>query len=62
MQNILQPRCLNDLVKGTWLRNVRHDDHIQVDALVFVRIADLLGLVFGSNSGGDLVALLQQLL
>lgn len=62
MNHSLEARRLGHLVEGIWLRNVRHDDHLEAVGAVLVRVADLLRLVFRAHGGDDGVALLEELL
>lgn len=58
----LNSRGLDDLVESPGLSDIRDDRNIETIGLVLVRIPDLLGLVLGPNRGGDLVALVKELL
>lgn len=53
---------LDDLIEGIRLRNIGHDDDLELlPAQLGVGIVDLLGLVLGPDGRDDLVALLDQL-
>jgi hypothetical protein len=62
VQDDLQARDLDYLVKGILLGDVWDNHNLEAVGLVLVGIANLLGFVLGADSGDDGVALFEELL
>jgi len=63
VKNHLDPGALDHFVEGVGLRDIGHDDDVElVLCELGVGIADPLCLVFGPDRGHHLVALLEELL